>query len=152
MSKDVNQVDEKNNRITMLQLLAQANAWFQTSLLNKFKASGWDTLGNADLNLLANLNCGSTYSSELARRMGVSRQAINKLLKNLVEASLVTLETDPQKGNTKVIVITETGRELIMQAISELDQMEALLQQRIGKTKATALRKALEADWGEPSS
>jgi len=105
-------------------------------------------LGYADLKLLANLDCGTTYASELAKRMGVSRQAVNKLIKSLVETGLVRLEAVPGKRNTKWIVITDSGRETILDLVTELNRMEALLEKRLGEELVGELRAALEADWG----
>lgn len=115
-----------------------------------FAETEYGNLSKADLQLLANLDCGETYASELARRMKVSRQAIGKLLKNLVADGYVSLETDPKRANTKVIVITDAGRQLVFDAIAELNRLEEELAKRIGESDARALRRALEADWGDP--
>jgi Mn-dependent DtxR family transcriptional regulator len=73
---------------------------------------------------------------------------VNKLIKNLVEAGLVRLEAVPGKRNTKWIVITDSGREIIFDVVTELNRMEALLEKRVGRQLVGALRTALEADWG----
>jgi len=132
------------------QLLHRANAWFQTGLLNHLHQGVLAGVNLADLNLLAHLNCGTTYCSELARRLGVSRQAINRLLANLVKQRLVTLKTDADRRNQKVIVITAEGEEAIRTALEELERMEKELARRIGSSKAKALRDALTCDWGPP--
>lgn len=145
---DVNQVDEKMPNLTLFQLILAAQSWFERALTPFLQNEGRKCLGYADLKLLANLNCGTTYASELARRMGVSRQAVNKLTKNLVEAGMIRLEVVPGKSNTKWIVLTDGGVEIIQEIVAELNRMEALLGARIGVNEVAALRKALEADWG----
>ena len=147
-NSNVNQVDEKKQNLTLFQLINAAQSWFETALIPYLQKHGGKNLGYADLKLLANLDCGTTYASELARRMGVSRQAVNKLINNLVEAGLVRLEAVPGKRNTKWIVITESGRETIMDIVAELNRMESLLEGRVGAEQMTVLRTALEADWG----
>lgn len=149
MSKaNVNQTDEFPANLTLFQLINAAQGWFETALMPYLRKYGGEELGYADLKLLANLDCGITYASELARRMRVSRQAVNKLVKNLVGAGLVRLEAVPGKRNTKWIVITDSGRDIIMDIVAELNRMEALLEARIGTEQVAALRTALEADWG----
>jgi len=154
MKDVVNKVDEsepeEDDSISLLQLLERGHTWFQEGLLAACRARGWRSLGRADLRLLANLNCGTTYSSELARRLGVSRQAVGKLVKNLVKEGLVKLETDPDQRNMKRIVITSEGGKWIDEAVGELDRMERSLAERLGEEKLAVLREALEADWGAP--
>jgi len=145
---NVNQIAEGNQNLTLFQLINAAQSWFETGLMPYLHKHGGESLGYADLKLLANLDCGTTYASELSRRMGVSRQAVNKLIKNLVEARLVRLEAVPGKRNTKWIVITESGRKTIMDIVAELNRMESLLKGRVGAARIAELRAALEADWG----
>jgi len=153
MKDVVNKVDEMSGRgsdsISLLQLLERAHTWFEERLLMACRNSGQHSLGRADLRLLANLNCGTTYSSELARRLGVSRQAVGKLVKNLVKEELVRLETDPERRNMKRIVITPEGERWINEAVGELGRLECVLGERLGKERVAVLREVLEAGWGE---
>jgi len=137
---------------TLFQLLDRARGWFEPTLFGAFEAEAAAKLSRADIHLLAHLNCGTTYASELARRLGVSRQAAAKLLKNLIEAGLIRLEPAPDRRNTKWIVITEAGKAAISRAVEELEKAERLLERRIGSGSAQALRAALEAEWGPPPS
>jgi len=151
MSENVNQIDKEGdrNRMTLYQLLDRAHQWFEAGLLESFEKKGVHSLGRAELKLIANLDCGTTYSSELARRLGVSRQAVAKLVGNLVQEGIVTLQADPDQRNTKQIVMTEKGKELIRHAVEGLDAKEKSLAEEIGIKSATNLRNALEAaKWG----
>lgn len=143
----VNQIDD-NNKLPLGQLLQRAHTWFQQGLLKRFQETEWEALTAADLNLLASLNCGATHGSELARRLGVSRQAVNKLLTNLVDIGAVQLEVDPEKRNQKIIVITPKGESLIHLALEEMENLERKIAQKIGPKDASALRRLLEKDWG----
>jgi len=151
MLSDVNQIDKKDNsdQMTLYQLLDRAHQWFEAGLQESFQNGGVRSLRRADLKLIANLDCGTTYSSELARRLGVSRQAVAKLVGNLVKEGIVTLEPDPDARNTKLIVMTEKGKELIRYAVEALDAKEEELAKEIGRGPAKNLRVALEAaQWG----
>lgn len=153
MKEVVNKVDKMAKgplaSLTLLQLLDRAYAWFEEGLLRECRGPEPSSLGRADLRLLANLNCGTTYSSELARRLGVSRQAVGKLVKNLEKEGLVVLETDPEQRNLKRIVITPEGERWIRAAVGELQRMEQVLAMRLGEKSMAVLRQVLEADWGE---
>jgi DNA-binding MarR family transcriptional regulator len=150
MGDIVNQIDDNERALTLYQLVDRAHTWFQEALLELLDAGEGAALSRADLHLLANLDCGTTYTSQLARRLGVSRQAVNKLVRNLVEAGLVRLEDAQGQRNVKWIVMTERGTALVAWLVGELRDLEARIARRIGAGDARALRRALEADWGAP--
>lgn len=147
---NVNQVDESATRMTLLQLLAGGYGWFEAGLLAALRdVEGTEGLRAADLKLLANLDCDTTYASELARRLGISRQAVTKLLRNLVDHGFVRLEPAPGKRHAKQIVITASGRVLIGHAVTALARLEEELAVRVGSDDVATLRRVLAADWGE---
>lgn len=135
---------------TLAQLIGRADLWFNKKLHEALKAKDYGEFNNSDFLMLANLNCGQTYPSELARRIGISRQAVYKLLKNLEKKEIVTLETDPAKGNSKIIIITPQGAQMIGEAVEVLKDIEKQLEATLGSTAINQLRCALEQDWDEP--
>lgn len=99
--------------------------------------------------LIANLDCGATHASAVAQRMGVSRQAIFRTTRELQALGLLRLETDPGRGNQKLVVMTEEGMRLVRDARAALAEVDAALAARIGPEAAAQLRAVLEAEWGE---
>lgn len=110
---------------------------------------GYMGLSEAQLNLLANLQCGSTYASAVAVQMGISRQAIYRTTKELQKAGLLVLEEDAERRNQKIITMTARGMALATDAQAILEQVETELAARIGQDNALILRQALEASWGD---
>jgi DNA-binding MarR family transcriptional regulator len=147
MAKHVNKTYNIEAEIPLIQLLDRAQRWFERRIVQALEAKGVEGIQPADLKLLANLDCGTTYASEVARRMGVSRQSVNKLLKNLLREKLVTLENHPTQGNTKVIIMTDLGKEWIRDAVAVSRNLESELMAQIGTEHVSALRAALEAAW-----
>lgn len=130
-------------------LFQQSNRWFSLSVLNMLEKKGYMGLSEAQLNLLANLQCGSTYASAVAVQMGISRQAIYRTTKELQKAGLLVLEEDAERRNQKIITMTAQGMALATDARVILEQVETELATRIGQDNALILRQALEASWGE---
>lgn len=148
MEDNVKLVDKLNiNSGNLFQSLEQAQSVLESFLLRELNADGPVQLGRGDLKILANLDCRSTYASELARRLGVSRQAVNRLLRNLIALDLVQLEADPDRKNTKRIVITDEGAAFIEKALHHISEFEARLKARIGSQRVEALKSALAEDW-----
>jgi DNA-binding MarR family transcriptional regulator len=148
MKQLVNHIDNNNPPAgNLFQLMERAQSGLETALLEALSESSNIPLGRGDLKLLANLDCRTTYASELARRLNVSRQAVNRLLKNLIETNLVRLETDHARRNTKMIVITDEGAEVIRIAIDLLADFESRLKNAIGASNLKALKTSLQQDW-----
>jgi len=146
MSLNVNKTDKK--QAPLLQLLAGGQNWFREGLMLAFSDGEAPHLRPADLTLLAQLDCDTTHASELARRMGVSRQSVTKLLQNLVSEGLVELRPVASRGNKKCIIITGRGKAFIDRTLGQLERLEATLEERIGHKRVEQLRDALSRDWG----
>jgi DNA-binding MarR family transcriptional regulator len=131
-------------------LLETASRWVMQGLLAKLEARGHDRLTEGHLMLIANLDCGTTHASAVAQRMGVSRQAVFRTTRELQALGLLTLEADPARGNQKIVVMTESGSRLALDARAALAEIDAALAARLGPEAAARLRAALEAGWGEP--
>jgi DNA-binding MarR family transcriptional regulator len=151
MDKDVKHVDNKLNAVNLLQLLDRAYAGLGDTLLQALSQRHSLELSRSDLKLLANLDCGTTYTSELARRLGVSRQAINQLLRRPIEQGIIRLETIPDRRNTKWIVMTDYGIEVIGAALKELERIERDLMKDFGSEAVNGFKQISAIDWTEYS-
>ena len=139
-----------DQKLTLAQLVGRADLWLKKKLLAALEAGDHQGLSHSDILMLANLNCGRTYPSEVARRIGVSRQAVYKMLKNLEEKETISLELDTERRNSKVIVITPKGEKLIGEAVGILKDIEDELRILLPAGSVDQLRTILEQDWGEP--
>jgi DNA-binding MarR family transcriptional regulator len=132
------------------QLLLGAFRWFDDSLLASLAARGRPPLSHTQSLVFAYLDEGGTRSAELARRAGISRQAMHKTVRELIDLDLVALVPDPTHGGARLVVLTYTGRDYVAAIKETFTAIEAALSGRIGPISVTALRQTLEVDWGEP--
>ena len=149
MVNNVKEIDKNPPLGNLLQLLDRAEAGIVDALLQALSKRHSLELNRSDLKLLANLDCGTTYTSELARRLGVSRQAVNQLLRRPIDSGLVRLETIPERRNTKWIVITEHGVSVIGAALHELERIEQALSKAFGKKAVNNFKRILAVDWSD---
>ena len=136
----------------MTVLLQTAQTWLAHSLDTRLAARGHPPLTEAQTALLSNLDCGSTYASAVAQRMGISRQAVYRTVREMAALGLLELQTDPVKRNQKLIVMTDKANALAIDARAVLAEIETELAARIGPADTAALRRALEAGWGDSLS
>ena len=100
--------------------------------------------------VFAYLDADGTRPSELARRIGVTRQAVHQTVNELVEMGLVELAPDPTNRRAKLVTLTPYGQRNVEAALKAFADIEAELASRIGAERVQELRKTLESDWGPP--
>lgn len=130
------------------QLLLRAFRWFDESLIAALHAAGWPELTRAHSLVFAQLDPGGTRTAEIARRAGISRQAVHQTVQELQRLGLVRLAPDPTNRSAKLVVPTDRGRDSIRVAKTTLAKLEDELAQRLGRGQVQSLRQTLEADWG----
>lgn len=134
----------------MGRLLLDAFNWLDTGLLASLKEQGWPDLSHSQSMVMAYLGSDGIRISELARRLGVSRQAAQKSVKELERLKLVKTEVDPTNSSAKTVVLTDQGKANVTAALNAFSEIEMQLSRRIGSADLASMRKTLEKNWGEP--
>lgn len=132
----------------LAQLLVRAQQWVNLGVVQRMHEGGNAGLSVAQLAFLCNLDCGSTHAAAVARRMGVTRQAVYRQTRELQSLGILSLEDDPERGNQKVIRVTPRGNAVIETARTCVAEVEAELADRIGTAAYDRLVKVLRQDWG----
>jgi DNA-binding MarR family transcriptional regulator len=128
--------------------LLRAYYWMDESLQNGLIEAGFQPRTRTQTMILINISNGITRAAELARVLGVSRQAIQQQINELERDDLVTQIPDAEDRRANRIVFSERGSELITAALASLRQAEQALALRLGYDAVRHLRNALTADWG----
>lgn len=97
----------------------------------------------AHMALFPHIALEGTRPSELAKRLGVSKQAVGQLVGELEAMGTVERRPDPDDGRAKRVVFTEHGLQSILQGLEHLRRVEAELAEAIGKDTMGSLREAL---------
>jgi DNA-binding MarR family transcriptional regulator len=136
----------------LIDLLLRGYRWFEDGLLSRLEEAGWPEVTRAQSLVFAHFDREGTRPSELARRIGISRQAVHQTVGELVELGLVELVPDPASRRAKLVVLTPSGRRTVEAALAIFRELEDALTRRIGLKSVTEVRRALEADWGAPAA
>ena len=86
--------------------------------------------------------------ADIARAMGVSRQHVHAVVRELVDIGMVELIADPISRRDRLIVPTTDGEARRRRAVSRLAALEAELGQRIGPADLEKLHDLLARLWG----
>ncbi|MBQ0862684.1 MULTISPECIES: MarR family winged helix-turn-helix transcriptional regulator [Streptomyces] len=139
-----------DSRRQLPQLLTEARRWFEDGLLAALEAAGAAPVSPTQAQLFSVLDEAGTTVSELARRMGVTRQTAHQAVHSLVAAGLLEQVPDPASARRRLIRRTQEGARVHARAERVLAALEGRLAERIGAEQVAALRAALEAAWGPP--
>jgi DNA-binding MarR family transcriptional regulator len=96
-------------------------------LVERLRARGHERITAAHLTFLAQLECGENHAAELARRTGVSRQAVHKQVKELAALGLLEERADATRRNQRIIAFTDRGIQLIADCRALLADLNSAL-------------------------
>ncbi|MCI0633833.1 MAG: MarR family winged helix-turn-helix transcriptional regulator [Actinobacteria bacterium] len=134
----------------MARLLLAAFRWFEDGLFYVLDEAGWPGIRRPHSAVFGHLDKEGTRESELARRIGVTRQSVHQTVMELRDMGLVELVTDPSNASAKLVVVTPLGRKQSRVALKAFADLEAELARRIGKARVRELRRILELEWDLP--
>ncbi len=134
----------------MARLLLRAFRWFEDGLFSALDEAGWSGVRRPHSAIFGHLDKEGTTESELARRIGITRQSVHQSVSELKAMGLVELLPCPSNRSAKLVVVTPLGREQHRVALKAFADLEAELGRRIGRAQVAELRRILELDWGLP--
>lgn len=138
---------EEAKRASVAQLLFKCARLLNEQSLARVRAvSNAPKLRPAHASLFPHLDIeGGCRLTELARRVGISKQAVGQLVDELEEMGTVERVRDPTDGRAKLIRFSKHGRNSILHGLSVLREIESELEERVGRLTMKALHRALLA-------
>ncbi|MEZ5557828.1 MAG: MarR family transcriptional regulator [Pseudomonadales bacterium] len=128
--------------------LLHAFYWLDDGLQAHMRREQGFSLPRAQSMMMVCIGDGIDRQSDMAKHLGVSKQAVRQALKELEAKGLVVIEPDPDNGRRKLVRFTPKGEQMRNVARRGLLALEQLLEQRIGAQQLRALRDSLSSDWG----
>ena len=95
--------------------------------------------------LFPHLNAEGVRGADLAKKLGVTKQAVSQLVTELEEWGVVEQIADPQDGRAKLVRFTKKGEQALLQGLAVLGELEAELTDKVGKLRMHELHTAILA-------
>ena len=130
--------------------LLQAFFWFDDGLQTFLQSRGWDEVTRSQSMIMAKVVIGVHKPSDIARNLGISRQAVHTTINQMIAMGMLELRDDKHDQRAKVVVVSEKGRAMGRDADLAMAEMSAELRRRIGSRNVDNLIKAFAQDWGTP--
>lgn len=149
---------ERAKRQSTGQLLFKAARLWNEAAVARVRALGEERLRVAHTAVFPHLDVeGGTRLTELAKRMGVSKQAAGQLVDDLAAMAMVERAADPADRRAIRVVYTARGLEGLRHGLGVLQQLEAELALELGEAEMVALNAGLQRllellERGEPAA
>ena len=129
----------------LARLLLDAHRSLSSELGEELDERGWPELRASQATLLLNIDRrAGTRLTELARRAGVTKQAVMVVVDDLELRGLVRRTPDPEDGRSKVVRLTARGRTCAAECRRAVAAIDARVRRSLGGRRHDGLREALE--------
>lgn len=128
--------------------LFQRFCWLDEGLQARLRSRGWPEVSRSQSMIMTYIVTGVVRPSDIARNMGLSRQAIHKTINQMVGLGIVQLAPDREDRRHKIVSLTEFGAQMRQDAQRAMDGLGEQVAEKLGQEDFDALLAALEADWG----
>ena len=128
--------------------LFQRFCWLDEGLQARLHDHGWPDVNRPQSMVMTNIVSGVVRPSDIARNLGVSRQAVHSTINQMVKLGIVRLDVDPDDRRHMIVSLTDLGARMRKDAQRSMDALTAQIADRLGQDRFDALLAALEADWG----
>ena len=116
-------------------------------LISDLKAAGYEDLGVPHLAVLQYPGPDGVRPSMLAERAGISKQAMNQLLKTLEGLGYITRSDVPDESGGRVVHLTKRGHALYKKMADILQEIEHELSKELGSKRFAQLKALLGLLW-----
>lgn len=141
---------EAAKQASTLQLLFKAARLLDELALERIAAQpGRPRLRRSHMSLFPHIALEGTRITELAERLGVTKQAASQLVDDLEAFGVVARVADPDDARARRVVFTKQGREGFFEGLAVLQALEQELASAIGDKNMQQLRRALVAILGQ---
>lgn len=139
--------DPPQQNLNLKQLLLARNHWFAQEIMAGVRASNYAFITDGQSRLLAHMGGKPMRMTELARRLGISRQAVHKSVNELIRRGILELRDDPNRANARLVAYTPRGKELNRGGARIIEDIERRIAEAIGAKGLSDLKALLSKDW-----
>ena len=124
-------------------LLRLAWSSFRRRLFEAVRAAGYDDLQPVHLLLFRYPTIANLRPGQLAEEVGLSKQAINDLLRQLEAKGYIALQPDPSDRRARRIILTPRGTQLMEHVRAAAHDIAEDWERAVGRRRFDAVRKTL---------
>lgn len=133
---------ERAKQASLAQTLFKAARLLDEQAVARVRARTGQGLRRAHTSLFPHIDLEGTRLTELARRLGISKQAVGQLVDELEDMGTLERIPDPADGRAKLIRF-RGGTGPIMEGLKILGELEAEISEELGPRRSARLHRDL---------
>lgn len=135
------------HRNLLLNLL-RAVYWYSEAVRINMAAEADLQVSKAASFLLLNIAQGEHRATNIARNLGVSRQAVGQMLTDLCNRGILTSREDPNNRRSRIVAFAPAFADRGGACAEIMLKLEYEISRRVGPDDFKAMARALSFDWG----
>ncbi len=135
-----------------VQVLLKAARLLSERAIARVRARSGLAVRAAHTALLPHIDLEGTRLTEIARRLGVTKQAAGQLVDEVVAMGMLERVPDPEDARAKLVRFTKRGQKALLDGIEVLDEIGGEVRALVGASRMKALHDALAAIVAEEES
>ncbi|MBN9567486.1 MAG: MarR family transcriptional regulator [Alphaproteobacteria bacterium] len=137
-------------RVFLLLTLFRGLDWIDEGLGNILAYHGWPRVTRPQSLIMALIYAGESRPVEIARRLGMSRQAVHRVLGDMVAAKLIVLRDDPTDKRAKRVEFAPGTDRIRADARAALNELDRQVSRMVGGDTVVRLHDAFGPKLGPP--
>ncbi len=129
--------------LSLIDLISERHKELRNKLNDKWKDLSNEELSSSETYILAIVEKGEFTMAEIARRIGISRQGVHKIIKGLIERGYVEFKEKPDNKRDKSVVLTQHGEKCCREINKIKIEIEKEIEDNIGDEDKEELRRIL---------
>ena len=134
---------EEARRRNMRQLLLRASRIVNRHVVDGLHARGYADLRSTHTTLLSNIDLAGSTVTAAAERAGITKQAMGRLAAELEAAGYIRLRNDPEDARARILQLTKTGKQLMLDSLEVMDELEHRYAGSLGRDRLAAVLQGL---------
>jgi DNA-binding MarR family transcriptional regulator len=128
-----------------IQLLFKAARLLNERAIERVRVRTGRPIRLAHTSILPHIDLEGTRLTEIARRLGVTKQAAGQLVDELEEQGMLERVSDPADARAKLVKFSKRGQAALLDGLAVLGELEAEMREVVGDSKMRAMHEALAA-------
>lgn len=135
------------HRNLLLNLL-RAVYWYADAMQINMALQGYPRMSRAASFLLLNVAQGEHRAINIARNLGISRQAVSQMLTELCNRGVLTMREDPNSRRSRIVEFSAAFAVQGAVCAEVMAKLETEISRRVGSEDFKAMIQALASNWG----
>ena len=124
-------------------MLLKLERQFTRQVLHKLAENGIDDITLRHFVVIPYIDDKGIRAVEIARQVGISKQAVSKLVDELVQKGYLELKADPTDGRAFLVLMSNKGNEFLKLAIQYTQQVEKQWSNQVGEQDFKSMKSAM---------